>query len=258
MTIRKVLFFDLDGTLCPNHDLVPAPGIVPIFHSFKDRGILPVIATGRSLYEVKPLLEQLQVQSYILANGCYIVYQGRVLQDTQFPVATIEELLALAKVHHHDVGFFNQQRCAVTGFNQRTRAHIDQMQLDPCEIDPLFYQHNHTNFLNIYVDSDQEDLYTQAFKDKLEIVRYAPFAVDVLPEQVSKAHGIDRLLAEHDLLHVPTYAFGDQNNDLSMFARVDHGIAMAVATPELKQLASYVATSEFGVVEGLKHYQLID
>lgn len=43
-----------------------------------------------------------------------------------------------------------------------------------------------------------------------------------------------------------------------MFSKVDYGIAMKKATIELKRLASYVAKTNLGVTEGLRHYQLYD
>ena len=65
------------------------------------------------------------------------------------------------------------------------------------------------------------------------------------------------LLSAMNGKNISTYAFGDQNNDLSMFSKVDYGIAMKQATRELKQKASYVAQTDFGVVEGLKYYHLV-
>jgi hydroxymethylpyrimidine pyrophosphatase-like HAD family hydrolase len=41
-----------------------------------------------------------------------------------------------------------------------------------------------------------------------------------------------------------------------MFANVDYGIAMSHATAELQGVASYVAATDSGVLEGLQHYRL--
>ena len=90
-----------------------------------------------------------------------------------------------------------------------------------------------------------------------DTVRFAPLAIDVLPKNVSKGTAIQTLLNSMAATQVETYAFGDQNNDLSMFQLADHGIAMRKGTEELKAQASYVAKTENGVLEGLKYYGLI-
>jgi len=257
MMIKRVLFFDLDGTLCPNQDMQVAPELIPLFREFKNEGTLPVIASGRSFYEVEPLLNQLEVDSFILSNGCYVVSQGQVIQNYQMPTELIQSIVKVAEKNQHDVGFFNQVAYAVTGMNAMTQSHMATMHLDHTPIDPLFYQNHTTNFLNIYLNNKQEQIYHDLFNKQLNIIRYAPLAIDVLPRGISKSQAIKKLLTNHELIDLPTYAFGDQNNDLSMFETVDYGIAMKDAIPELKSVAAYTATTDHGVLEGLKHFNII-
>lgn len=257
MMIKRVLFFDLDGTLCPNQDMQVAPELIPLFREFKNEGTLPVIASGRSFYEVEPLLNQLEVDSFILSNGCYVVSQGQVIQNYQMPTELIQSIVKVAEKNQHDVGFFNQVAYAVTGMNAMTQSHMATMHLDHTPIDPLFYQNHTTNFLNIYLNDKQEQIYHDLFNKQLNIIRYAPLAIDILPRGISKSQAIKKLLTNHELTDLPTYAFGDQNNDLSMFETVDYGIAMKDAIPELKSVAAYTATTDHGVLEGLKHFNII-
>ncbi len=62
-----------------------------------------------------------------------------------------------------------------------------------------------------------------------------------------------------DLGDIPSYAFGDQMNDLQMFAEVKFPIAMGNGVPEVKEKASFVTKSNIngGIVNGLRHYGLI-
>lgn len=90
-----------------------------------------------------------------------------------------------------------------------------------------------------------------------EIERFAPLAIDVLPKGVSKGAGIKQFIEKMGTSNIETYAFGDQNNDISMFNAVDFSISMKHGSEELKQIASYIAQSTEGVLEGLKYYQLI-
>ncbi|MFT8325084.1 Cof-type HAD-IIB family hydrolase [Oenococcus sicerae] len=257
MNPKKIVFFDLDGTLCPNYNMRVSGKLLSLFPRFKDEGILPIVATGRSLYEVKTLLTQLHVDSYILANGCYVVYQGKVLHNHSMPKNLIHSVKKFAARQQRNVGFFNQFGYAVTGINELTHQHVQSMHLDQIPVDPLFYEKQAINFLNIYLPAPEETIYKKVFKNRVTICRYAPLAVDVMPANVSKAQAIEELLSAENLSNIPTYAFGDQNNDLTMFNQVDYGIAMQQATIELKRRASYVAKSDQGVLEGIEHYQLL-
>ena len=65
-----------------------------------------------------------------------------------------------------------------------------------------------------------------------------------------------------DHLNISTddcYAFGDSNNDISMFKAAGHGIAMGNACDELKEIAEYVTDSvnDDGIYHAFEHYHLI-
>ncbi|MDM7647115.1 Cof-type HAD-IIB family hydrolase [Leuconostoc falkenbergense] len=257
MNYNKIFFFDLDGTLCPNNDLKVSVEMIELLKTFPERGILPVIASGRSFYETKPLLEMLAIDSYILSNGCYVVCQGTVVKESFISNVIIQKVLSLARKNNHDVGFFHQNGYAFTGISTATSEHLSSMNLSKNIIDPNYYRKHKINFLNIYLPKKEETIYQNIFAKQANFFRYAPMAIDVLPSDVSKSQGITILLSAMNGKNISTYAFGDQNNDLSMFSKVDYGIAMKQATRELKQKASYVAQTDFGVVEGLKYYHLV-
>ncbi len=63
---------------------------------------------------------------------------------------------------------------------------------------------------------------------------------EIVPEQYSKASGIQYLL---DFLHADkscSYAFGDSENDLPMLSHAGHGIAMGNSPDSVKQAAEFV------------------
>jgi Cof subfamily protein (haloacid dehalogenase superfamily) len=69
----------------------------------------------------------------------------------------------------------------------------------------------------------------------------APF-VEITGAGVNKAHGVSALAAKLGIEAAATMVFGDNNNDLSMFAWAGHSVAMGNATDEVRQLASAVTT----------------
>ncbi|WP_409440770.1 HAD family hydrolase [Lentilactobacillus hilgardii] len=78
-----------------------------------------------------------------------------------------------------------------------------------------------------------------------------------MPLEISKAKGLSKIQQLIGNPNLKIYAFGDQNNDLSMFSLADYGISMKQSSDQLKQRATYIADSDHGVLEGLHHYHLI-
>lgn len=255
--METIVFFDLDGTLCEGGSLQVTDELIKAFAELRKNQIQPMIATGRSFYEVEGLLKLLNVENFILSNGCYVQFEGETLLNAQFSQKEIEEILQIAGNSNLAAGFFNQKEYAITELNELVRDHIAYMGISDVPVEAAFYRTQPVNFMNLYVDIEVEKRVHKELKTFADIVRFAPLAIDVLPKNVSKGHGIQKVLASMEHTNVQTYAFGDQNNDLTMFQLVDHGIAMRHATDELKKEASYVAKTDQGVLEGLRYYNLI-
>lgn len=254
---QNLLFFDLDGTLCPGRRLKVPAATQALFPQLVAQGNVPVVVTGRSLYEVQPVLDQLHIRNYLLSNGCYVVANGRVIANHQLPRTMIEKLRQLAQQRGDDLAYFNQHGFAVTGINARTQGHIQRLGLTKVPIEPDFYLKQPVNFMNAYVATGAEAVYRQLLGQQAHLIRYEQMAVNIVPNAASKAQAIQTFLAATTIKVGATYAFGDQDNDLGMFAQADYGIAMAAATPALKQRATYVAQAENGVLAGLRHYGLL-
>lgn len=107
--MEKLAFFDLDGTLCAGGSLQVEQETIQAFDELRKQDVLPIIATGRSFYEVKDLLKQLQVEHFILSNGCYVRFAGKTIQDARFTHSEIEKILTIADKHQVSAGYFNQQ-----------------------------------------------------------------------------------------------------------------------------------------------------
>ena len=255
--MKKLAFFDLDGTLCSGGSLQVEEETIAAFRELKGNEVLPIIATGRSFYEVEELLALLEAEHFVLSNGCYVQFAGRTILDAKFSNNEIEAILNIANKNKLSAGFFNQQGFAVTNLSKVVKEHVAYMGIHDVPIAEDFYQTNPVSFMNLYLNTELEERISGELAAVADTVRFAPLAIDVLPKNVSKGTAIQKLLKSMAGSEVETYAFGDQNNDLSMFQLVDHGIAMRHGTEQLKSCASYVAKTNNGVVEGLKHYGLI-
>nr|WP_243685814.1 HAD hydrolase family protein [Lentilactobacillus rapi] len=80
-----------------------------------------------------------------------------------------------------------------------------------------------------------------------------------MPKGALKKRGIQELIKNANLDGIPTYAFGDGNNDIPMLDYVDHPVVMGNGLDRVKEYAEYITTknSDHGIVNGLKHYDLL-
>lgn len=255
--MKRMAFFDLDGTLCQGNSLVLGDGLVEAFDQLRKNEVHPVIASGRSLYEVKELFHKLKIETFILAGGCYAHFAGETILNETFSNSEIESILTLADRHELPAGYFNQQGYAVTKFSEIVKEHVGHMGITGVTVVPDFYHTKPVNFMNLYMDEQIEAKIDSNLEQLVDRMRFSPLALTISPKNVSKGNAIQKVMDRFAGSEVETYAFGDNNNDVSMFQVVDYGIAMYDATEQLKDHAAYVAKTENGVLEGLKHFELI-
>ncbi len=253
---KAVVFFDLDGTLFDNEKNVSKENIAAI-NQLRENNILPIISTGRNIFEIQYVIDETGINSLVSANGSYVQYEGKKLRAEVISDEVIDSMLAFAKKQGDVVAFYNNAEFALTAENDLTKVNYQLLRLTP-HVEPDFYKTHEVNFLNVF-NYDKDKLYQTHFKDVLSLVRNNPRCMDTMNWGVSKQTGIQALLSEAKLGDLPSYAFGDQLNDLQMFEEVDYPVAMGNGHPDVKKKADFVTTSniEGGIVNGLKHYHLI-
>lgn len=251
------MFFDLDGTLLLDDKSVSADTVTAI-RKLKQNNILPVIATGRNIFEVQYVRDRTGIDSIVSANGSYEEYAGKRVHAEFIPAPLIKRVVDFGATFGDAVTFFNNQTSALNMENAETRENFKLLGFSP-KLDPDWYEHNPVNFLFVF-NRDRVKTYQQKFAGELSFVRNNPHGLDTMLAGVSKSSGIKYLLEAAGLTKVPTYGFGDQLNDLEMFSLVDHPIAMGNGNEKDKAVAEYVTTSNMagGITHGLQHYGLID
>lgn len=111
----------------------------------------------------------------------------------------------------------------------------------------------------VVTNTDLDTEYEDAFGDVLTFYRNSPYSIDVVVHGVSKATGIKQLIDTAGLRGIPTYAFGDGNNDIPMLDYVDHPVVMGNGLSNVKPHGEFITTknTDHGIVNGLKHFNLI-
>lgn len=256
----KIAFFDIDGTLFSHKTgSVPISAINAI-QQLKAHNIKIVIATGRhySFIETLQLNELLQPDGYITLNGQYtFTSEGEVVYDQPLSKRDRAHTLQyLSKIPFSCV-FMEGRQLYTNLINERLIEQSERYQTPLPEVRPVdelwqqpVYQ------LNPIIDN--ESAFIQGLHD-VTITHWGPKTMDVIYKTGGKHQGIRHLLAHYHVTKEEAIAFGDGENDMTMFEEVGISVAMGNAVTPLKAIASYVTTDidDDGIYVGLQHVGLV-
>lgn len=240
----RVAFFDIDGTLADNqlpHHLafserVPDSAKLAL-KKLKENNIEPVIASGRHYQTIKPLANDLGVDSIISSNGNCVHYKGeRLHQNVISPSLLNELILHLAKQKIEFLIETSQGIYCYENNHYHGDHPSDKIFLKDC--DPL-----PKDVLQLIVPW-HETIDFKLDEDSLLIAeKVAPVAANIHLKSGTKAEGIHRICDEMAITPQQALAFGDEENDLTMFDAVGFPVAMGNAADSLKRKAAHVTAS---------------
>lgn len=256
--MKKLLFFDVDGTLYDSNKQLPALAKEALFKA-RENGHEIAIATGRAPFMIAEILEELQIDTYVTFNGQYVVYKGEVIYTNQIPNDTLEEILQFGAQHDHPFVFLNEKEMIATanGYTQIEES-LDTLQFPYPAIDKNYYLHKPVYQTLLFSNQQEQVLYEQQFPT-VQFVRWHPYSCDMLPNGGSKALGIAKLIEHTHFEMKDVIAFGDGLNDVEMLSEVGLGVAMGNGHAKAKQAASVVAghVDEDGLYHVMKELKLI-
>ncbi|EOL47739.1 Cof-type HAD-IIB family hydrolase [Enterococcus caccae] len=257
---KALVFFDLDGTLLDKESKIPKENHEVIL-KLKEKNILPLIASGRSPKEIRQITKDTPINSYISLNGQFNVAENRVISKHTIPLELIEELMALTENLGHSLAFYTETEYAARYSNKTMEKlyHLDNAPMPM--ISTEFHKKHDIYMLYLFSEEQEKDtMYRVAFADRLTFFRDSPYSMAVVLNGQSKKAGIQQVIENLKLNHVPTYAFGDGENDLGMFDAVQTAIAMDNASEHVKSQADFITKSHVdnGVWFGLHHFGLLD
>ena len=263
-TNRKMLFFDIDGTLITEGTHIFPESAREALISARKQGHLTFINTGRTYFNVPDYIKTIGFDGYVCGCGTYIRLDDHVLLSHTIPHETCLEIVSVlrdcnvsAMFEGTDGLFFDYTRPAF-GDLARIQArfggevfHISRSWDRP---DLVFDK------LVVWRDSrcNFDTFYHYITKEFTYIDRGEGFG-EIVPKGYSKASGI-RFLQEH--FHIPLsdcYAFGDSTNDLPMLEYVIHSVAMGNSMDGIFKNVEFVTTDieKDGIANALRHYRII-
>lgn len=261
----KIVFFDIDETLYYKKECrIPHSISEQVLPQLRAKGIIPAIATGRTLgafpKAIEPLMNSQGFELFVTTNGQYNVYQGKIISEYLLPTARIERALAILKSLQIEYAFVTDKEIAVSKNTPEVAESVAPIKADYI-VDPDHYlTHNVIQLLAFFPqERTAEVVATGILEDDLKEVRWHKHSVDLLQKQNSKAVGIYDVLKHFGIGVENAMAFGDGLNDLEMLQAVGYGVAMGNAEPELKAVADYVTLpiEQDGILNALKKLGVI-
>lgn len=260
----RLCAFDIDNTLLPRGHRVLSKKIRRALNALLRQGDVVCIASGRPFVGVKQYLDELGPgRKYaIVSNGAGIYSnEGQIIdlvpltcQDVYYfqkqygsiPGVTIyaygagDILLYFRESYFTDLDFRLNKIVKYRDFSKEDHRH-DSMRIEKIMIaaDP---------------EISRKIALTEEEKQKYFASRSHPSFYEILALGASKGAMVEKLRVHLGIKTEDVYAFGDNNNDLTMIERF-YGVAPANATEEIKKAAQLVTKDcrEDGVAYAIRH-----
>ncbi|WP_208589397.1 Cof-type HAD-IIB family hydrolase [Gracilibacillus suaedae] len=255
---QKVVFLDIDGTILDHDKQIPAATKAAV-KQLQDSGVIVSIATGRAPFMFQDILEELSIKSYISFNGQYAVYNGEVIYQNPIGTDQLEKLTAFSVDHNHPLVYqgVDDMKSTVTNHPQIEEG-MGSLKRNHPLMDTEYYKNQPIFQVLLFGEPKEQQLYQEAFQ-QLRFVRWHPVSCDVMPQNGSKANGIEKFIEALHINWEDTYAFGDGLNDLEMISKVHTGVAMGNSVEEVKEAATFVTdgVDQNGLSNAMRKLSLI-
>ena len=272
MTDIKCCVFDLDGTLLTNSGRI-SDGSLQAFARLRNKGIYPVIATGRTDLQIFEYIDILNINGPVITcNGGYIknIRSGEEISSKTFDAHDVKQLVDYCSengcdhlLYHKDYIYHSVGSARIMKFVNYNKTAKPEHRVPIREIgtvpdDVLF---NDTLKVLIIGDDSRRLEVTEKFnKDKIfTAVMSGDGLIDIMPGHTTKGEGVKTLADALGIKLSQVAVFGDNYNDESMFRVAGLPIAMGNAEQDIKALAKFVTRTndEEGILYALEHLGII-
>lgn len=256
--MKKIVFFDIDGTLLDHDKKLPAKTKEAI-QLLKRSETFVAIATGRAPFMFESLRKELDIDSFVSFNGQYVVFENEVIYKNPLDHNELNRLISFSKSNNHPIVLMNEKTMKATvSHHDFIKESMASLKFAHPEKDEDFYLDRDIYQSLLFCKEGEENKYIDEFNNFL-FLRWHPLSTDVIPMGGSKAEGISKMIERLGFELKDVYAFGDGLNDIEMIKTVGTGVALGNAKEEVKEHADLITkdVGEDGIWYGLKELDLI-
>lgn len=265
----KIILSDIDGTFLTTDKKVTAL-TARAAKSIVDKGLKLVLVSARMPEAIYPItdginLPRMPIISY--GGGLVLTEREEVLHDKKMPLDDTEKILEEINQRWQGVSinYYSGRRWYVNAIDDNIQHEMDitQATAEVVDFDKLLAEKIAPNKIMIICDppicKEMESELGKIFT-RLNVVRSAPYLLEIIDKSVSKAIGIEILLKHYNLTVDDAIAFGDNYNDVEMLQYIPRSVAMQNAPDKVKALANAVTDSneDSGIYTYLVKHGIID
>ena len=288
----KAIIMDMDGTLLNAEEQISKDTLDTLIELEK-QGVVLILASGRSYMRLVPYAQQLKMDVY---GGYLLEVDGIAIYDMkenqrhilkQMNLSEIEEVfsylmsLNCESMACFDDGMFDYFPESIRQIKKNLREKYEVPEDFPWTAGPWAWLADmRKGYPNIHYIQDVHEIYgpinkiqlmqeedqlaviyknlKKRYKGKFEIFRTCPRQLEILPLGYSKGKTLSYLMQQNGWEKEDVVAFGDGENDVSMFGVVEYSFAMKNAKEFVQQQARFVTDSnnEDGIAKALKRLEM--
>lgn len=267
MTEKKLLVLDIDGTLTNSQKEITAATKDAIQGLLlRDRKV--VLASGRPTPGMRRFESELELERYggylLSFNGAHIMEcrTGEVVYQRLLPLTLLPKLYKFAK--DNGCGLVTYLGgTVISAFPAdeylKIEARINAM--------PVRQVENFLDFVDFSINKclmtappEKAAALEKELQDRMgdvaSIYRSEPYFIEIMPQNVTKATGLERILEALGLKRENMVCCGDGFNDIAMIRYAGVGVAMGNAQPVVKEAADYITATndQDGIVEVIRKF----
>ncbi len=278
---KKIVFIDVDGTLCNNEGDVPASAKKAVIEARKN-GHLLYLCTGRSKAEIYDFIWEIGFDGVIGAGGGYVQIGDDMLFHKKVADKDVRHLVDF--FNEHGVDFYLESNGGLYS-SKNLVNHLHHILYGDIDNDPIAkeksLQPNHFidnmthGEANLYKNDVNKACFIECkdipfevikkeFENEFDVIQctvpaFGEDSGELMVPGVSKSNAIKALLDHLGMSQEDTLAIGDGMNDVDMLEFCHIGIAMGNAKQGLKDIADYITDShdDNGIYNAFKKYGLI-
>lgn len=252
----KAAFFDVDGTLLnSSHKMLESTK--QALAQLQANGIRTVLATGRGSFELPPCIKG-RFDSYICFNGQLCFDNEGDYRDCPIDPQDVNGIIGAVEAGIFDVYALTRTESFLSRANARTEDFAIKLGLSTKANNISRLKGTAVYQFCAIVDTPEEHLVREA-ATHVRTTRWTPLFCDVIPEEGGKGTGIVATFERYGIAPEEAIAFGDGENDLTMFDECGCSVAMGNAWDLVRERADYVTDDmdNDGIWNACKHFGLI-
>lgn len=290
---KKILFFDIDGTLLGRGEYLPESALKAVKMA-QEKGNLCFICSGRSRAMLPKRIIDIGFDGLICGGGTYVSIGEKVLVDHRLSPVELSRIIRW--FDGSDLGLFFEgdeyiHILPLERYSDPTRlkillrdlsAPLKEIRSDNLPelsvgkfsgmVSPFQWEYamrmaeDISEFMSMIIHRKPNEFKYNAANTPVDTtakdnkVSWSGYGfLEFLPKGFNKAVAVQQVLEE---LHMPleaAYGFGDSENDREMLSLLSNSVCMGNGDENIKKIASYVTDTleNDGIYKAMKHFDLI-